>query len=75
MSDAAHDDQGPTPTDKVITIRIQDSTNSKIEEAVKATGLKRADVIRLAIDRGVVILEQQLSTSPTIAAVEEGGES
>jgi len=51
--------------EKVITLRIQESLNLKVDDAVKSTGLKKSDVIRLALERGVdVLLVQLLSSVP-----------
>jgi hypothetical protein len=60
MSNAAQEAEESNPPDKVVTLRIQESLNSKVDDAVKATGLKKADVIRLAIERGVDVLLSQL---------------
>jgi len=65
-----------TPTinaDQIITIRVPNELNEKSESAAKATGLKKADVLRLSIDRGIDILLAQLTT-PALAATAEGGQ-
>lgn len=59
MSNAAQEE--PAPVEKVITIRILESINEKVEDASKVTGLKKADVLRLAIERGVDVLLKQLT--------------
>lgn len=47
--------------DPIISIRLTVELNAKAESAAKETGLKKADVIRLALDRGVDVLLSQLS--------------
>lgn len=58
-----------TPTinaDAIISIRIPNDLNEKTESAAKAIGLKKADVMRLAIDRGVDVLLAQLNKTATV---------
>jgi len=64
MSDAI-----ATPPDQVISIRVPNDLNEKADAAAKATGLRKADVIRLAIDRGVDVLLAQLN-KPTVEVSE-----
>ena len=59
-----------TPTvnaDAIISIRVPNELNEKAENAARATGLKKADVMRLAIDRGVDVLLAQLSKQMEVA--------
>jgi hypothetical protein len=57
--------QEVSQAEKVITLRIQEALNLKVDDAVKSTGLKKSDVIRLALERGVdVLLAQLLSGVP-----------
>jgi predicted DNA-binding protein len=60
-------------SDHIISIRVPSDLNEKTENAAKATGLKKSDVIRLSIDRGVDILIAQLSAAP--AEIIQGGEA
>ncbi len=56
-------------TDQIISIRVPNELNEKADAAARATGLKKADVLRLSIDRGVDILLAQL-TGQAIPSVE-----
>jgi uncharacterized protein (DUF1778 family) len=53
----------PTTDPKVVTLRIQTSLDEKVDAAASTTGLKRSDVLRLAIDRGLDVLLSQLGHS------------
>ena len=67
-------DDSDTPTinpDQIISIRIPNELIEKAEAAAKATGLKKADVLRLSFDRGIEILIAQL-TAPVVAPTMEG---
>lgn len=46
--------------DQIISIRIPADLNEKTESAARSTGLKKADVLRLSIDRGIDRLLEQL---------------
>ena len=58
----ANEEQAITNNDVPITVRISPQFNAEIEAAVIATGLKKSDVIRLSILRGLEILTGQLSS-------------
>lgn len=45
---------------KIITLRIKPELNEKIGETAIQVGLKRSDVLRLAIERGMDVLLEQL---------------
>lgn len=52
-----------TMNERIITIRIQENLLDQMDLAAKATGLKRADVMRLSMERGVVLLMTQLGVT------------
>jgi hypothetical protein len=58
----ANEEQAIINTDVPITVRISAQLNAEIEASVIATGLKKSDVIRLSILRGLEILTGQLSS-------------
>jgi len=58
-------DTSTVNTDSIISIRVPSDLNEKADAAAKTTGLKKADVIRLAIDRGVDVLLAQLGKAST----------
>jgi hypothetical protein len=49
-------------TDVVVTLRITKELADKTMEASKAIGLRRSDVMRLSLDRGLERLLEQLDT-------------
>lgn len=49
-------------TDYMLSIRIPAELNDRADAAAKEVGLKKSDVIRLAIDRGIPVVIAQLST-------------
>lgn len=58
---------GDTPqetTDKPISLRITPAIRNKVDAAASSTGLKPADIMRLAMDRGVDVLLKQLDANP-----------
>ena len=57
----ANEEQAIINTDVPITVRISAQLNAEIEASVIATGLKKSDVVRLSISRGLEILMGQLS--------------
>lgn len=64
---AGMSDDLDTPTvnaDQIISIRVPIELNEKTESAARATGLKKADVIRLSLDRGIDRLLEQLEAKP-----------
>lgn len=52
----------PDSAEKPISLRVTAEQREIIDSAVAATGLSRADVCRLAIERGAPLLVRQLST-------------
>ena len=59
-SETAYDKSAETRKDVVVTLRMSPELNEKTVMASKAVGLKRADIMRLALDRGVERLLEQL---------------
>jgi predicted DNA-binding protein len=59
-SETAYDRSAENRKDVVVTLRISPELNEKTAMASKAVGLKRADIMRLALDRGVERLLEQL---------------
>ena len=45
----------------VLTVRISPSLNEQINTAIKRVGLKQADVLRKALERGLPVLVSQLN--------------
>ena len=60
------DPTAETPT-KAITLRIAEALDTKVQAAADETGLSRADVIRLSLDRGVDKLLDQLRGNASAA--------
>lgn len=57
--------QDPTPdAPKTISLRIPETLDTKVDAAAKETGLKRSDVLRLSLDRGIDRLLEQLRGEP-----------
>ena len=54
----------PTTTDKVVHLRIPAELDSKASLVAAQVGLKKPDAMRLAMDRGLGILVDQLSPAP-----------
>lgn len=50
----------PKSSEVVVSLRITKQLDSKVRGAAKKTHLKRADVLRMAVDRGVDRLLEQL---------------
>jgi hypothetical protein len=51
--------------EKQVSLYVTDAIRIKVENASLSTGLKKSDVMRLAIDRGVDVLIKQLETEET----------
>jgi len=64
MSDAT--DSETISRDQVISLKIPSDLNDKADDAAKASGLKKADVLRLAIDRGIDRLLEQLEVKSKV---------
>ena len=58
----------PPEATKSVTIRLPESLENKVISASNETGLARADVYRLSIDRGVDKLLDQLRGEPAKVA-------
>lgn len=52
-------------TESVVSLRIPFSLNEKIALAAQSVGLRKADVMRLALDRGIDRLAEQLESPLT----------
>ena len=52
-------------TESVVSLRIPFALNEKIAMAAQAVGLRKADVMRLALDRGIDRLAEQLESPLT----------
>lgn len=48
--------------ERVISLRIPGDLDDKVNEAAKTTRIRKADVLRMAVDRGVDRLLEQLKT-------------
>jgi len=48
-----------------IPIRLTPAIEEKVEAAAKETGLKKSDVLRMSVERGVDVLLAQLSSTVT----------
>jgi hypothetical protein len=68
MSKRAHANKPPTaPADKVVHLRIPDDLDTKAAEVAAKVKLKKPDAMRLAMDRGLDILRDQLSSAAPAA--------
>lgn len=52
-----------TTDDKPLSLRVPKNTQDRVKAAAEATGLKAADIYRLAIERGVDVVVSQLTTN------------
>ena len=50
----------PKRGERVVTIRISTALDSKVKTASIKTHLRKSDVMRMAVDRGVDVLLEQL---------------
>lgn len=62
--DTTDRDERPNPA---LSFRISDELNEALFQAEKKVGLKRSDVARKAIERGLPILVAQLQKQPLTA--------
>ena len=60
---SAYTTQEETPADIVVTLRIRPEMNERVAAAAEASGLKRSDIMRLALDRGISRLMEQLEVN------------
>jgi hypothetical protein len=54
-----------TPNERVISIRLPDELIGQADDAAGRLMLKRADIIRLGMERGIPLLIAQLTGAPT----------
>ena len=59
------EDERPASALPPLSIRISEELNGQINDAVKRTGLKRSDVARKGLERGIPLLIAQLTESAT----------
>jgi hypothetical protein len=50
-----------------IPVKLTPAIDEKIVAAAKETGLKKSDVIRMSVERGVEVLLAQLNSNPNAA--------
>jgi predicted DNA-binding protein len=50
-----------------VPVRMPADLEAKVQEASKVVGLSKQDVIRLAIERGLGVLVQQMTGKPVAA--------
>lgn len=55
------EDEKPRPVLPPLSIRISEELDGQINDAVKKTGLKRSDVARKGLERGIPVLLAQLA--------------
>jgi len=55
----------PQPAERNLNLRIPSAYDQRAEAAAQTTGLKKADVFRLAIDHGIDIVLAKLKKEPT----------
>lgn len=58
VGDAPHE-----PVEKPTSLKLTPEIRARVRAAVSATGLKQADVMRLAIERGIDVLVKQLEAN------------
>jgi len=54
--------------DVVVSLRMPEDLDAKVMKAARRTKLKKSDVLRLAVDRGVDMVLAQLLEKKTTAA-------
>lgn len=54
----------PSTTDKVLNLRISEELDAKAADVAAKVKLKKSDAMRLAMDRGLDVLLEQLSAAP-----------
>ncbi len=65
--DQANNDVGESLSDFTLSIRIPQDLIAMADDASKRLGLKRADVIRLSLSRGIERLLEQLEAKQEVA--------
>jgi hypothetical protein len=60
-------DTAEAPTDVIVTLRIRPELNEKTAIAAQAVGLRKSDIMRLALDRGIDRLLEQLHANQEAA--------
>ncbi len=48
-------------------VKLTPAIEAKVAAAAKETGLKKSDVVRMSVERGVDVLLAQLTSNPTAA--------
>ena len=51
-----------------VPVKLTPAIDKKVEDAAAETGLKKSDVIRMAVERGIDVLLSQLNSSPRATA-------
>lgn len=64
MSKRTHATQPPTSSDKVLNLRIPEELDNKAANVAAKVKLKKSDAMRLAMDRGLDVLLEQLTAVP-----------
>ena len=60
-SASADTEVGETTNNVILTLRIPESTNDELARLCKDTGIKQAEILRLALKRGLPVLNAQLN--------------
>ncbi|MCW1922685.1 hypothetical protein OKA05_08980 [Luteolibacter arcticus] len=47
-----------------VPLKLTPALETKVAEAVEATGLKKSDVLRMSVERGLDVLLAQLTSDP-----------
>lgn len=50
-----------------LSIRLSDELDAKLRAAVEATGLKRSDVARMSLEKGLPLFVAQMAGNPATA--------
>lgn len=48
-------------------VKLTPAINAKVTAAAQETGLKKSDILRMSVERGVDVLLAQLNSPPTAA--------
>ena len=48
-------------------VKLTTAIDAKVTAAAKETGLKKSDIVRMSVERGVDVLLAQLSSNPSAA--------
>lgn len=58
----------PIVGDQILPLRVPEDMRVKVRDMATRTRLSDADIMRMAIDRGLVKLEEMFAEQPTIKA-------